>query len=160
LKKAIKIHAFTLLESLITLILISIIIALSYALIDLIGRQLSLFEKENNEILEYNLFNSTFINDINNAQGFSVDENHVHLDYYNKAHIDYYIFDDAIVRRQDTYESSFKIHTINFSLVEEGRKAKHNLEIKLKLLKDTITTSYFLKENNAEKINKLLFNED
>ncbi|WP_040248016.1 type II secretion system protein [Psychroserpens mesophilus] len=160
MKKVIKIHAFTLLESLITLMLISIIIALSYALIDLIGRQLSLFEKENTEILEYNLFNSTFMNDVNNANGFLVNENHIHLDFYSKAHIDYYILDDAILRRQDNFENSFKIHTINFSLVEEGRKAKNNLEIKLKLLKDTITTSYYFKENNAKKINKQLFNED
>ncbi len=142
--------------------LISIIIGLSYALIDLIGRQLSLFEKENTQVLEYNLFNSTLINDINNADDFSVDSNHLMLRFYNGDTINYYIQNKNILRRHDVITDSFDISAVHYKFVKStnNRQSKDYLELKLELLQDTISTNYYLKKSNAKYINNLLFDED
>nr|WP_321234605.1 type II secretion system protein [uncultured Psychroserpens sp.] len=162
MNRTIKIRAFTLLESLITLMLISIIIALSYALINLIGKQLSLFEKENTQLLEYNLFNSTLINDINNSNDFTIEDNHLLLEFYDNSSIDYYIKKNMVLRATNNKQDAFNINTINYSFVPSTSKTypKNYLELRLRLLKDTITTSYVLKKDNAKFINKHLFNED
>jgi prepilin-type N-terminal cleavage/methylation domain-containing protein len=162
LKRKINIQAFTLLESLITLILISVIIALSYALINLISKQLSVFEKENTQILEYNLFNSTLINDINNAYNYSFESNHLLLNFYKDDTINYFILDKKILRRHNAQQDSFNISNVGYKIYDNTNKKqpKEYLEIRLKLLKDTITTNYQLEKSNAEIINKKLFNED
>jgi len=54
-----KIKAFTILEALISLMLISIIIGLVFALINFMNKQLTEISKENMDELEYNLFNTT-----------------------------------------------------------------------------------------------------
>ncbi|MCK8480933.1 type II secretion system protein [Psychroserpens algicola] len=162
MNKKTNIAAFTLLESLITLMLISIIIALSYALINLIGKQLSVFEKENTQILEYNLFNSTLINDINNAYNYSFDTNHLLLSFYKGDTIDYYIQKKKIIRRHNSTRDSFHISNVAYSFYKSPntKGSKAYLELKLELLKDTITTNYYLKKSNAERLNNILFNED
>jgi prepilin-type N-terminal cleavage/methylation domain-containing protein len=156
--KRIKIKAFTLLESLITLMLISIIIALSYALIDLIGRQLSLFEKENTQILEYNLFNSTLINDIHVSYDFDINGTEIMLINYDESIIKYYLSNRKMIRKHDAGIDTFDMRIIN---VETNRYLGANtLNIQIGLLQDTIVTNYYLNRNKAGQINKQLFNED
>ena len=162
MKKKNKIPAFTLLESLITLMLISIIIALSYTIINLMGKQLSLFEKENTQILEYNLFNSTLINDIDNSIDYKVEDNQLSLKFYDNTSIDYYIKNNMILRDNGINKDTFNIRSVKYSHQESVSKkySKNYLLLQLKLLKDTIATNYYLKKDNAKFINKQLFNED
>lgn len=164
MRKQNNIYAFTILESLITLMLISIIIALSYALISLIGKQLSLFEKENNQIMEYNLFNSTLINDINNSSGFELDNNNLILASYDKQRISYSIQKNYILRHQQQRIEldTFKILVVSNSFfISDGKnQSKDLLKLRLGVLNDTVTTNYYLQKNNADVINKTLFDEN
>ena len=156
-----NIHAFTLLESLITLMLISIIIALTYSLITLVEKQLVLLEHENTEILDYNLLNSTLINDINSATNYRLenDNNLLILEYYDETSVGYDIKPNEILRQTASSDEAFKIKTLSHN-ISKAYKNKTALELKFVLLKDTISTHYILKKDNAHLINKKLFNED
>jgi len=142
--------------------LISIIIALSYSLINLMGKQLSLFEKENTQILEYNLFNSTLINDTNNSTKFTFDNEHLKLEFYDNSSIGYRIKNNIILRDMANKTDTFKINVVSHSFKQksENKYSKDFLHLQLVLLKDTINVNYRLKSNTAESINKQLFNED
>ena len=155
-----NINAFTLLESLITLMLISIIIGLTYALINLVEKQLIVLEQEHTEILEYNLFNSALINDINTATSYDFEEEDklLKLHFYDNSLISYEIKPNEILRQTSFSSDAFNIKTINHNL---SNTYKHTaLELQLILLKDTLSTHYTLKKDEAQSINKKLFNED
>ena len=157
-----NIKAFTLLETLITVMLISVIIALSYGLVNLIGKQLHLFEKENTQVLDYSLFNSTLISDTYNATSFQSNANHLRLDYFDNTSIHYYINDKVILREFKERSDTFRIEAIDYSFRKSStnKYSKDYLHIRLKLLNDTIRTNYYLKRSNAETINSKIFNEN
>ena len=161
MKTKTSIPAFTLLESLVTLMLISIIIALTYSLVSLVEKQLVLLEQDNNEILEYNLFNATLINDINNSTNYTLESNNssLVLDYYSDAPIIYDMKPDMVLRQTSSSKDTFKIKTVGRQ-VSKAYENDVGLELRLVLLKDTISTHYVLKKDNAHLINKKLFNEN
>lgn len=152
---------FTILEALISLMLMSIIIVISYSLFNLIGKQLSLFNEENNQILEYNLFNSIMISDIENANNFDIIDGIIILKKYDETEIKYSIQNDFILRQHLIKTDTFKVQVINHEFIN-NRHATLNktLQIKLYVLNDTVNTNYFLNKDNSEVINARYFNED
>lgn len=161
MKTRINIPAFTLLESLITLMLISITIALTYSLINLVEKQLIVLEQENNQVLDYNLFNSALISDIDGSVDSLLenDSTKLTLNYYNETSITYNIKTNEVLRQTIGNTDTFKIKTISHNLFKPY-KTETTLQLRLILLKDTINTNYILKTDDASLINKKLFNED
>lgn len=155
-----NLKAFTILEALISLILISIIIALSYSLINLMGKQLTLFEKENAQVLEYNLFNTTLKNDIENSNDFEVDKEQLHLMSYNDNEITYIINGSDVWREQQNNVDTFKIHVTDYKFISNLANTQMILNLTLTLLNEKITANYFLDRNMSQIINNTYFNED
>lgn len=155
-----RIRAFTMLEALISLILTGIIIALSYSLFTLVNKQMALFEKENTAVIEYNLFNSTLANDINNSNDFEYQDSNLILENYAKPKVTYR-FDNSVITRviENHKLDSFKIQTFgkNYKIVTPKQS---QLNMLLRLLNDTIQVNYFLKKQNSSVINQKLFYED
>lgn len=153
---------FTILEALITLVLMSVIISITFSLFNLIGKQLSLFEKENTQVLEYNLFNTTLMRDINKAHDFSYTDSDLILKFYDESEINYTVNAKYILRHNHIKTDTFKIQVNDFQFLNEGAKTDTNTTflLSLKVLNDTINTNYFLSKNNSEIINKSYFNED
>ena len=153
---------FTILEALISLMLMSIIITITYSLFNLIGKQLSLFEEENVQVLEYNMFNSTLIHDIEKAYDFSFSENELFLKYYDDTEINYSINRHYILRQNAIKVDTFRLQVINHSFLENDTKNDINqtLLVSLNVLNDTIKANYFLKKDQSEIINNIYFNED
>jgi competence protein ComGF len=154
------IKAFTMLEALISLILTGIIIALSYSLFTLVNKQMTLFEKENTAIIEYNLFHSTLTNDINNSNNFEYTDDELVLKNYFKPYIIYKFKTNYVTRSIDHHKpDSFKIQTFNTNY--KTITPKHNqLNMSISLLNDTVQANYFLTKQNSSVINQKLFHED
>ncbi|GGD07670.1 prepilin-type N-terminal cleavage/methylation domain-containing protein [Hyunsoonleella pacifica] len=157
-----KLKGFTILEALISLMLMSIIITVTYALFNLTERQLSGFKKENFEVLEYNLFNSTLLMDIETSTDFSCSDNELLLENYNTNTIYYSIHKQHILRQNQTKVDTFNIEVIDFGVLESNEKHNTNttLQLALNILNDTINANYFLKKDNSELINTRFFSED
>lgn len=159
--KAKKLKSFTVLEALISLMLMGIIIAISYALFNVLGKQMSLFEKENIDELQYNLFNTAIISDIEKANDFKLINEDLILKNYNDTIIKYSIKANYILRMHSVKTDTFKVNVLTHNFIERNATTLDKiLEIKMELLNDTITANYFLNKNNAEHINSMYFNED
>jgi competence protein ComGF len=153
--------AFTILEALISLMLISIIIALSYSLINLIGQQLSLYEKENTQVLEYNLFNTTLKYDIETSTDFDMlNTEQLVLSYYNKQPTTYTFTNKAILREHTVATDTFKIQTNEVTFINQPNSKNSILNINLTLLKDIIHANYIVNKEVSELINNRYSNED
>ncbi|WP_422103866.1 hypothetical protein [Winogradskyella sp.] len=156
-----RISAFTMLEALISLILTGIIIALSYSLYTLINKQMAIFEKENTEIINYNLFNTTLLLDINQSTTCNFSEGQLILNNYLKPDVIYNFNKTVITRTVEGINSdTFKINILSKTFSAAATRQPPQLTVAFKLLNDTISAHYFLKQPPNTIINKQLFHED
>lgn len=157
-----KLKGFTILEALISLMLISIIITITYSLSNLIGKQLSLFTEENNQVLEYNLFNTTIISDIEKSNDFNIDNEVLVLKNYNNTEIRYSINKHEVLRQNTVGIYTFKVRVIDYLFLntDELNPLNKTFRVSLNVLNDTINANYFLNKNRSEIINNIYFNED
>ena len=157
-----SLNGFTILEALISLMLMSIIIVITYSLFNLIGKQLSLFNEEHTQVLEYNLFNSTMIGDIEKANDFDIMNDELILKKYDGTEINYAFKEDYILRQNAIKTDTFMVQVVNYEFLNNDRVQTLNkaLNVKLNVLNDTINTHYFLNKDNSELINSRFFNED
>lgn len=154
-----KLKSFTILEALISLILMGVIITLTYALFNVLEKQMFLFEKENTSELQYNLFNTSIKNDIENAHNFNLVDNELLLKSYDDLTIQYRIEDYYILRENSVKTDTFLVHVTSYNLsnTDEFRPFDKTLNITIELLNDTINANYFLKKDLADIINSMYF---
>ena len=153
-----RIKAYTLTEALIAIVLSSIIVVISYALVTSISKQLNMFEKDNEEELMYNLMNATLHYDMNQAHDFYYSTNSISLYSYNNDTINYYFKKKSIVR-----QTRSKVDSFNIEVLDNEMKVLYNmnnLKLKLKLFNRELNTSYFVNKDLSKAINKKYFNEN
>lgn len=156
-----RLKGFTILEALLSLLILSIIISLTYLMFNLFNRQMLLFEKENSQVLQYNLFNKTIKYDVNAANGFDMEDNTLVLKKYDEGEVAYSFEKRLILRTQNETVDTFKLQVAKYKYFGgEEQEMSKRLEVSLKLLEETIEAHYFLTQNEAERINKRYFNED
>ncbi|HEX9600813.1 MAG TPA: prepilin-type N-terminal cleavage/methylation domain-containing protein [Mariniflexile sp.] len=157
-----QLKGFTILEALISLMLMGIIITVTYSLFNLIGKQLSLFEKENAEVLEYNLFNSTLMRDIDKSNDFIVDDDKLVLKNYNNNDVYYNLNGHYVLRKNAVKTDTFKVRILDYKFINNDVENPVNttFQIALNVLNDTINAYYLLEKNNSVIINDIYFNED
>ncbi|MEW4923115.1 hypothetical protein [Algibacter sp. 2305UL17-15] len=154
--------SFTILEALISLMLMSIIIVITYSIFNLIGKQLSLINEEHTQVLEYNLFNSTMISDIEKSNDFDIMNNELILKKYDETEIKYVFKEDYILRHNAIKIDTFMVQVIGYAFLNNDSDKSLNkvLNLKLSVLNDTINTHYFLNKGNSEVINAKYAYED
>ncbi len=157
-----SLKAFTILEVLLTLMLMGIIITISYTLFNVLGKQLSLFEKENVSELDYNLFNYAIQNDMDKAEDFDIHSDALSLHYYDNTTIHYTISNNTILRNRATSTDTFKVHVVDFKFSPHDSNKPWNktFELSLVVLNDTIHANYFLERSLIKNINSLYLNEN
>ncbi|MEP1490155.1 MAG: prepilin-type N-terminal cleavage/methylation domain-containing protein [Algibacter sp.] len=153
---------FTILEALISLMLMSIIIVITYSLFNLIGKQLSIFNNEHTQVLEYNLFNSAMMSDINKANDFNIVDDKLILKNYDNTEVHYSINRHYILRQHTIKTDTFNLQVINYEFYNNDtyKPLNKTLQVKLNVLNDTINAHYFLNKDHSEIINTMYFNED
>ncbi len=152
---------FTILEALISLIIMGIIITLSYSVYNLIERQMTLFQDENMSVLQYSLFNTAIKNDIYNAVDFKQTNNQLKLKYYSGSVTNYEIRKHLILRHHDIKTDTFKLKVINYEFSnlkqDVSRSSDQVFHISFEVLEDKIEANYYLRKNIAEAINNVYF---
>lgn len=152
--------AFTLTESLINLLLISIVLSLTYGLITMMSKQLTNYQNENSEIISYNQFNNVLLYDIYGINSYTFTDHILTLNYYKGDSITYIIGQDNVYRETQTQTDSFNIKVLTHNLKPLDDTNNKRLTLKVALLKDTIATNYNLFVDNARQINTTLFDEN
>lgn len=153
---------FTVLEALISLILMSIIITLTYSIYNLIEKQMMLFQTEHDSILQYNVFNTTFKNDIYKAIDVMIVDNQIGLKYYDDTNVTYHLANDHILRETIVKTDTFKLPVSDYSFTQEQmvNETYNKLNISTRILSEPLETSYYVKTNRAQSINTIYFNEN
>lgn len=140
----------------------SAVVAITFSLFNIIGKQLSLFEEEHTQILEYNLLNSALIGDIEKANDFYHAEGQLFLEYYNDTEIIYSINPHFVLRQNQVKTDTFRLKTIAHEFIGDASNnhSTTTLLMSFNVLNDTIKSNYFLEKDNAKIINLIYFNED
>ena len=156
-----QLKGFTITEALLSMLILSIIISLSYLMFNVFNRQMRLFEKENTELLQYNLLNKTIKYDINVAHKFDIENNTIILNKYDDSRVTYRFEKTLILRGKNESVDSFRLTVENYKILDlETPNKTKRLDLDLIVLNETITNHYFFNESDADRINKKYFNED
>lgn len=110
-----KFKAFTILETIITLVISSLIISFVYQIYSTVSQQFRHYERLQGETINFNQFNTVFTKDVSLCQYIqSVTSNEIRLKFSNKD-VEYF-FEDHYVVRHGKYKDTFKVNvnTINW----------------------------------------------
>lgn len=151
--------AFTIIEALFSMLLLSLIVSMVYLISNLLSKQLVLFEKENTEIINYNFFDSVFMTDLNNSTDFKFNDNQINLYYYNSMPITYIINKSNILRVKNRAVDTLKIYVKSYEIFKVS-EIKSKLFLKVNLLHKDINTNYYLQRCSSVLINEKFYNED
>lgn len=150
-----KLKSFTILELLFSMVIIGVIIGLVYTIILFFDRQMLNFQKENKTINECQLFVTSMQRDLYQATDYTATATQITLISYNRNRILYTISGKYLIRtNSEGAKDSLDIVTGFFS----EKKTKNNemliIQIKVPLLKDTLSYHYIKKRSKA-----FIFNE-
>lgn len=157
-----NLKAYTLIEVLITIVLVSIISVISYSLFSMISKQLIQYQKANQFDIEYYLLNSTLKKDTYEAVDYKLSDSSFDLILKDEENVNYRVENRKIIRLKEHILDTFNLEVANFSFLErEYNKSKQaEFFIDIKKEKTEIKTNYFVKISISEIINKHYLNED
>jgi prepilin-type N-terminal cleavage/methylation domain-containing protein len=149
---------FTILEVLVTLIILGIIINLTYAIYTLVSQQMLRFEVQNTEMLHYNVFNTALRRELADASYVELNSNNLMLKFYNGQTTTYVLEEEQIFIEKEAKRIPVDVRLINHFLEKDTLKNIH-VQLELQVLKDTIMTHYYKKVSAADIINPIFLNE-
>ncbi|NQY30191.1 MAG: prepilin-type N-terminal cleavage/methylation domain-containing protein [Flavobacteriaceae bacterium] len=160
MKKRINhIKAFTILEVVISLALMSIIISMVYSLYAMLSKQLYVYSDETELVNNYNQLHSLLVRDVHNSNKLVVIEEGVYLLSSNDT-IKYYSYDDSLIRMRGQMIDTFLVKVPQFNAVKEnmllGNRIKR-IEVTYDLFGVQLEAVYFKDYGVSDSINNTFF---
>lgn len=156
--KALK--AFTILELVIGLVISSIVISMVYVIYENISKQMIEYSLQQEELMEYNQFQSILFKDIKLAKELVIiDQKHIRLDMQSKQ-IDYFFYRDNIVRKSNAKETfNLKVLGVEFNNREKVLEEQQTIKLKTSLLGQEIIVFEEKPISRAKQINNYFLSE-
>lgn len=151
-----QLKSFTILETLIGLMVFSIVISTTYAFFTLFNKQLLLYSKENTQSTAYNLFHNTMLNDISQSNTYAANGNALVLRCYDDTEIVYSTIKTGILRTTERATDTFKITSRQFSIIKDDVHTER-LQLDIELFNEIVTLQYYLNNSPANAINTRYF---
>tara|TARA_B110000046_G_C13026081_1_gene414211 strand:- start:8744 stop:9208 length:465 start_codon:yes stop_codon:yes gene_type:complete len=114
--KETKLKAFTLAEMIVVLVVASIVISMSFLVLNMVGKQVSLIQNNYHKKQEVQLFETTFTRDFNTHSVFYHKKENILILKNTKDSVSYVFLDHFIIREKDT----FNIEVVNKKLFLDG----------------------------------------
>ena len=149
-----RLQAFTLVETLMTLVIIGIISTMTYSLINVLGKQLQEYFNQKNMLMEYYLLDNALMKDLDNTvHGVSL-QNEFKLITNTQEEITY-VFTDTLTSRLKkggtiTYNCTAETLSLQKSKTDS---LQYFVRLRLRVLNDTLTKAYTFFSDYAHVIN-------
>lgn len=161
LKSKNKIPAFTILEIVISLAIMSIIVAMTYGIYVFLSQQLYDYSSQTDGVNNYLELDVVLKRDLFKATQILEDNETLYL-FRNKDTIQYYKNEDYLVRATNKNRDTFLAKIIDFKILKEDvllAKKIQRIHVKYDVLGVPITGLYFKNLGVASQINKHFFTE-
>ncbi len=155
IRKHTNLKAFTILELVIGMVVSSLVISMVYSIYDNISRQMIQYKNQQDELMEYNQFQSIFHKDIKwSNEIVTMDSEKIALRGTSDT-IVYNFLDNAIIRKATASLDTFGIRVINVTYPdkEEGVKNYEIIELTTRLLNNDVTIFESKRNTLATRIN-------
>lgn len=158
-KRSNHIKAFTILEVVISLALMSIIIAMVYSLYAMLSKQLFIYSVETEIVNDYNQLHTLLERDVHNSTKLIVVDEDVYL-LSSTDSIHYYKEENSLIRTNNKMIDTFLVKVNRFTTVNEdellGNTIKR-IELTYDLFGEQIEAVYFKDYGVSDAINKTFF---
>jgi prepilin-type N-terminal cleavage/methylation domain-containing protein len=155
------IKAFTILEVVISLALMSIIIAMVYSLYAMLSKQLHVYNDETELVNNYNQLNSLLSRDVHNSNKLVSNAQGLYL-LSSKDTVNYYVNNDNLIRVKNQDIDTFQVIISNFKTVKEDVLLGNNIqriEATYDLFGEQIDAIYFKDYGVSDNINDIFFTD-
>jgi len=112
------IKAFTILEVVISLALMSIIIAMVYSLYAMLSKQIYVYSAEKELVNNYNELHSLITRDVHNSNKLVIVEEEVHF-LSSSDTVKYYTYDNSLIRERRQMRDTFLVKVPKFNALKE-----------------------------------------
>ncbi|MFI5219201.1 MAG: prepilin-type N-terminal cleavage/methylation domain-containing protein [Bacteroidia bacterium] len=107
-----RVHAFTLFEMMVALILTAIVVSIAYLCINIISNQINGFKSKNKQVMESSGFDSVFKNDFEKALTAASHTNGLHFYFPAGRKITYNFNSNFILRTVDEVRDTFFVAAV------------------------------------------------
>ena len=153
------IKAFTILEVVISIAIMSIIIAMVYTIYTLMSKQLFEYSDQTEVVNSYNQINVAFNRDLHNASKLVNVNKKIYL-LSNRDTLQYELLENKLVRSSNKSVDTFQVKVSKFKLVEEdellGNRIKR-IQIDYEFFEQKIEALYIKDFGVTNQINKTFF---
>lgn len=153
------IKAFTILEVVISLAIMSIIIAMVYVIFTLLSKQLYQYSDQTEQVNNYNQLHTVLTRDMHNANSIRFIDNTLLL-LVNNDSLKYTYSNQRLMRTYLESNDTFLIPIKTFKMTEEAtvlQNKKKVLEVTYSVFNQDILAVYFKDLGVSNQINKLFF---
>jgi len=153
------IKAFTILEVVISLALMSIIIAMVYSLYVMLSKQLYVYSDETELVNNYNQLHTLLSRDIHNSNKLVGNTEAIYL-LSSQGSIQYKKVADKLIRSSSGSIDSFMVKVSEFNVVKEDMLLGNNIkciQVTYDLFGEQIEAVYFKNYGVSDAINKMFF---
>ena len=159
-KKHTRLKAFTITELVIGMAISSLIITITYLIYTNISKQLVEYQLHQNELMEYNQFQSVLAKDVMLCTRLQiVNAQHIELVIAGDQ-IEYFFEEDQIIRKTNTTQTfDIKIQEVLLNNSERIDEEYKTIQLKLNLLGQQIIVFEEKKISNADHINHYFLDE-
>ncbi|WP_452223476.1 PulJ/GspJ family protein [Lacinutrix chionoecetis] len=154
-----RIKAFTILEVVISLAIMSIIIAMVYVIFTLLSKQLYQYSNQTEQINNYNQLNSLLIRDLHNASNISYTANELLLTIQSDS-IKYAHANNKLIRTHVNSIDTFSIEIKTFNIVENNLlfiNKRRPLQVTYHMFDQDIVGYYYKDFGVSNRVNKQFF---
>ena len=154
-----NIKAFTILEIVIALAIMSIIVGITYSIYTMLSGHLISYDRNTEVTNSYNELDTRLQLDFYNAHTFTYKMDTISFEANNDT-ITYTYFEDQFIRKSNQRLDTFSIKITSFkALSEKYSKAKpyKGIVVNYDLLGVPITATYFKNFGNVERINTFFY---
>lgn len=152
-----NIKAFTILEIVISLAIMSIIVALVYVIYSLMSKQLFEYRSETELVNDYNQLDVVLKRDLYSANEIAYVDGVLHLSNNETKTIRYKENNNQLIRMSSSVIDTFSVHIEGFKVYEEDFLLGNNrkrVAIRYKLFEQELEAVYFKDFGVADHINK------
>lgn len=154
-----NIKAFTILEIVISLAIMSIIVAMVYVIYSLLSKQLYEYKSETELVNNYSQLDVALKRDIYSSKKLSYIDGELHLSNDSKT-IRYKESNNKLIRKSSSVVDTFLVHVEEFKIYEEDFLLGNNrkrIAVRYKLFDQELEAVYFKDFGVADHINKTFF---
>lgn len=149
-----KVKSYTLLETVLSMVIISIIVVITYALLSSFLSQLKFYNETRDRLLDYILFKANLKNEFYHSKRILQEHDRLIMKFNNSEKIEYTFHKSYVLRENnENMIDTFFVELVNLNTVKISENIISKLSLRLVVLEESFDLSFNKRYGTHEYVN-------